>query len=335
VAAALTAAALAVKLLLVPLVTQDAPFLLFFASVLASAWYGGLGPGLLATGLAAAASNYFFMVPFHGWGLTSDQLFRLALFVVEGAFITLISARLAAARQRAEQGEAEARLLERRILEIADEEQRRIGHDLHDGLGQHLTGIALMVRRLEHHLTAASSPDAEDARKLSELARTAVEWTHDLTRSLSPAVLETAGGLPEALRELASNAQSIFKIECTFEQDGAALPPVDLASRVHLYRIAQEAISNAVRHGAAKRVEIDLRGTSDALVLRIADDGAGIGHRPGVGEGARDGEGMGLRIMRYRARMIGATVNVARRSGGGGGGTEVLCVFEHARDDNC
>jgi signal transduction histidine kinase len=313
--------ALALKLLLVPLVTSDTPFLLFFASVLASAWYGGPGPGLLATALAAVASNYFFMVPFHRFGLTTDQTFQLMLFVGEGAFISVIAARLTEARRRAEESQAEARELERRILEIADEEQRRVGHDLHDGLGQHLTGIALMVRRLEHHLAAASSPDTDEAHKLSELTKRAVEWTHDLCRSLSPPALETAG-LAEALGELASNAGTIFNIECTFEQTGDALPRVDLASSVHLYRIAQEAISNAVRHGGARHVRVELRGTGGGgAIVRVSDDGTGIANdKP-------DADGMGLRIMRYRARMIGASIEIARREGGG---TEVTCVFDHA-----
>jgi len=315
-----TAVALAIKLLLVPIATSDAPFVLFFASVLASAWFGGPGPGLLATALAAVASNYFFMVPFrHFVALTSDQTVRLILFVAEGAFISVIAARLAEARRRAEESQAEARELERRILEIADEEQRRVGHDLHDGLGQHLTGIALMVRRLEQRLTAASSPDAQEARKLSDLTKTAVAWTHDLSRSLSPPTLQTAG-LPDALRELASNAETIFNIRCTFEQTGDALPPIDLGSSVHLYRIAQEAISNAVRHGGAKHVEIELRGTGDVLTVRVSDDGTGIGE-----DRDPDSGGMGLRIMRYRARMIGASVDLSRREGGG---TEVTCVFD-------
>jgi signal transduction histidine kinase len=317
----LTAAVLGLKLALSQLLRPDTPFLLFLAAVMVSAWYGGLGPGLLATGLAALASNYYFMHPFGALSLGGGDLFQVVLFIAEGTFITVIATALASARRRAENSEAEARELERRILEIADEEQRRIGHDLHDGLGQHLTGIALMVRRLEHHLQASSSPDANDAKMLSELTKTAVEWTHDLSRSLSPSVLESPrGGLAEALRELASNAETIFKIRCTFEQTGTSLPATDLPSSVHLYRIAQEAISNAVRHGGAKHVAIELRGTSDALAVRVVDDGAGIEQPNPNG----DGEGMGLRIMRYRARMIGATVDVNRR---GGGGTEVTCVF--------
>jgi signal transduction histidine kinase len=326
VAVVLTAAVLGLKLALSQFLRTDTPFLLFLASVMVSGWYGGLGPGLLATALAALASDYYFMPPFHALSLARLDLVQVTLFAVEGAVVSVISAGLASARRRAGQSEAEARQLERRILEIADEEQRRIGHDLHDGLGQHLTGIALIVRRLEHHLQASSSPDANDAKMLSDLTKTAVEWTHDLSRSLSPPVLESPrGGLAEALRELASNAETIFKIRCTFEQIGTSLPATDLPSSVHLYRIAQEAISNAVRHGGAKHVAIELRGTSDALAVRVVDDGAGIEQPNPNGDGETAVEGMGLRIMRYRARMIGATVDVNRR--GGGGGTEVTCVF--------
>src|SRR4030095_10000180 len=142
--------------------------------------------------------------------LTSAGFFAVVLFLAEGTFVTVISVRLAAARRRAEESEAEARELERRILEIADAEQRRIGHDLHDGLGQHLMGIALMMRRLEQHLAATGSSEAEDARDVSQMAKAAVEYAHDLCRSLSPPALESAG-LGEALRELAANVETVFK----------------------------------------------------------------------------------------------------------------------------
>ena len=172
------AVALALKLLLVPLVTQDEPFLLFFAAVIASAVFGGLGPGLLATALATLLDGYFFMMPYHKLALQSaDQAVRLIVFAGECVLISMIAARLKNARQRAEINAEAARVLERQILEISDDEQRRIGHDLHDGLGQHLTGIALITRRLQQRLSSAASPEADEAMKLSQLAKTAVEWT--------------------------------------------------------------------------------------------------------------------------------------------------------------
>jgi signal transduction histidine kinase len=323
-AVVITGVALALKLLLVPLVTSDAPFLLFFAAVMASAVFGGLAGGLLATLLAALCNLYFFMHPFGHFSLGGgDQQIRLALFMLEGTIISLICARLQSAREHAEQSEAEAHELERRILEISDEEQRRIGHDLHDGLGQHLTGIALMTRRLEQRLAASSSPHADDAAKVSQLAGQAVSWTHDLSRSLSPPALESAG-LAEALRELAANAESLFGIQCTFEQIGE-LKLHDVSAADHLYRIAQEAISNAVRHGKAKVVRIRLEEAGDLLTVNVEDNGSGID------ESKASADGMGLRIMRYRAGMIGATVDVRRRDAGG---TVVTCRYEPSRASN-
>jgi signal transduction histidine kinase len=321
VAIAVTAAALGLKLLLVPLVTADTPFLLFFAAVLVAAAFGGMGPGLLATALAAMLNNYFFMRPFGRLTLDStDQQIRLALFVGESIFICVICARLRAAHQRVQRASTEARVLERRILEISDEEQRRIGHDLHDGLGQQLTGIGLMTRHLEQRLTAANSPDSAIATKVSELAKDAVAWTHDLCRTLSPPAL--GAGLDEALRELAANAESIFSIDCNFTPEGES-SQVDVAASVHLYRIAQEAISNAVRHGKARNVKLLLEGLPSGLTMQIIDDGSGI-----VPESA-PADGMGLRIMRYRARMIGATIEVKHRDAGG---TAVICRYRSNGD---
>jgi signal transduction histidine kinase len=329
-AVAITSCALAVKLLLVPLISADVPFLVFFAAVMASAVVGGLGPGLLATALAAVFDSYFFTAPFGRFGFgNAEQQIRVALFVVESALISVICTRLEAARETAEANAAEARELERRMLEIADEEQRRIGHDLHDGLGQHLFGITLIAKRLEQRLATAGSSEAEDACKLTALARTAVAWSHDLSRTLSPPAL-AFNGLPEALRELAGHAEGIFDIDCTYEQVGDP-PDVDVPSRVHLYRIAQEAVSNAVRHGKAKHVDVRLEQSDGSVVLRIVDDGIGIDPAVTRGAGAStSGGGMGLRIMRYRARIIGAAVEVRRLPAGG---TEVACRFAPPRQE--
>jgi signal transduction histidine kinase len=309
--------ALTLKLILVPWVTEDVPFVLFFGAVMAAAAFGGLGPGLFATAIAALCDLYFFTKPYGHFELsTLSERVRLALFLVEGFFISIICARLKIAKQRADDNAAAARQLERKILEISEAEQRRIGHDLHDGLGQHLTGIALIMQRLGKRLTSAGQKDAEEAMKVSEMAKTAVEWTHDLCRSLATPALESSG-LAEALRELAANAENIFSIECTFEQTGDE-HDIDLNAGVHLYRIAQEAISNAVRHGQAKKVQIDLVGCPRAVDMRISDDGRGIR------ETNSSLDGMGLQIMRYRARMIGASVDVSE---GKPAGTVVACHY--------
>jgi signal transduction histidine kinase len=317
-----TAGALAIKLMLVPLATRDEPVLLFFAAVLVAAAFGGLGPGLFATLLATAFDGYFFMRPFGRWSLAGvDEFVRLGIFVGEGVFISLICARMKAARWDAEELATEAHELEGELLEISEAEQRRLGYDLHDGLGQQLTGIALMTRRLQETLATVAKPAADEAGRVCDLAKGAVEWTRDLCRSLSPHTLETAG-LAQALRELAAHAEALFQVKCEYEQAGE-IENVRLSASVHLYRIAQEAISNAVRHGHAKHIRLRLTGAGPVVTVEVIDDGTGI-EPP-----APSTNGMGLRIMRYRARMIGATIDVARRPEGG---TTVTCRYQPARN---
>lgn len=322
VALVATGAGLLVKLLLVPLVTSDQPGLLFFAVVMVAAAFGGFGPGLLATALGAVCDAYFFMEPFNRMQLnTTDESLRLGLFVAEGIFISLICARMKSARHAAEEYAAEAHELEGQLLEISEAEQRRLGHDLHDGLGQQLTGIALMTRRLQEMLTCVAPPAAEEASKVCALAKGAVEWTRDLCRSLSPPTLESAG-LAGALHELAAHAEAMFHVECDFEQHGET-NGVKLPASVHLYRIAQEAVSNAVRHGHAQQIRVRLENVGDTILMQIDDDGAGI-EPP-----APSTNGMGLKIMKYRARMIGAAIEVSRRAEGG---TRVACRYRPVID---
>ncbi|HEY7087581.1 MAG TPA: sensor histidine kinase [Tepidisphaeraceae bacterium] len=327
---------LVIKLLLIPIVSHDEPFVLFFAAVLVAAWIGGLGPGLLATALATIFNFYFFMEPYNNFAIANgEQAARLGLSVLEGVCISIICNKLQSARQRAEDSEHDAQELERRMLEITDAEQRRIGHDLHDGLGQHLTGIALLTKRLEQRLSVEGSHEKGEAAKVAQLANEAVSWTHDLCRSLSPPALEREG-LSEALQQLAANAESIFNIRCTVSEN-ADCDLRDVTAGVHLYRIAQEAISNAVKHGKAKNIAIHLtQGEGGQIAMTIVDDGAGIkqnGEANGAGSDSDAGgrsasNGMGLRIMRYRAKMIGATVDVEPRHGGG---TSVTCHYRPPR----
>lgn len=311
---------LILRLSLSTIVEASSAFLLFLAAVMASAWLGGTGPGLYATLLSSVVANFFFMEPKFNFGFTGfGTKVEWVLFLLEGTVTAILAGQLHRARNDVLQGQQEARNLERRILEISDAEQRRIGHDLHDGLGQHLTGIALMTRQLEQRFTADSSPHAGRLVKIADLAQTAVSWTHDLARSLSPPVLESRG-LAAALAELANNARNIFGIDCTFEAFGPA-DFRDVAVGVHLYRIAQEAISNAVKHGHALSVTIRLIATDTALSMEIADDGSGMQVSTG------ENEGMGLRIMQYRANMIGAAMRVEQRTRTGGKGVLVTCQF--------
>ncbi|HXF11244.1 MAG TPA: PAS domain S-box protein [Desulfuromonadaceae bacterium] len=213
---------------------------------------------------------------------------------------------------------SERKKLEKEITEISNREQQRIGQDLHDGLCQELAGIQLMCQVLEQKLETKSPPEAKQVADIAEHIREAISHTRKLARGLSPVELE-ANGFMSALTELAANVQKLFKIECRVEF-GTTVLIRDNVAATHLYRIAQESINNAVKHGKAKRVRLALKSAGDKVALTITDDGVGM--TPGTQKGG----GMGLHIMKYRASVLNAVLEV--RSGMDGGGTTVTCVFD-------
>jgi PAS domain S-box-containing protein len=207
----------------------------------------------------------------------------------------------------------ERKELETEILAISEREQRRIGQDLHDDLCQQLVGIEFLSKALEHQLK--TSPQAEQASEIAQLIREAIEHTRLLARGLAPILLE-AEGLMEALRSLAARTSHFFRVECSFRCPAPTfIHEVTVAT--YLYRIAQEAITNAIKHGKAKTVEIRLATTSDSLMLAIQDDGVGFSEK------GRSFSGMGLRIMQYRADLIGGHFMIET---GPGAGTTVICT---------
>jgi len=211
----------------------------------------------------------------------------------------------------------ESEALEKEILEISNREQRRIGHDLHDGVCQQLAGIALLTASLADDLEAHHAGGAAaEAERISTLLNEAIEQTRGVARGLFPVHLEEKG-LLFALEELAANASDLFKINCQFVADH---PPqtVEKGIALHLYYIVLEAVANASKHGATRKVVIRLRPDAKGYRLSVQDDGIGFS-RPGVGHA-----GMGIRIMEYRARVIGATLNLQSQPGSG---TCVTCLF--------
>jgi len=204
--------------------------------------------------------------------------------------------------------------LERQVLEISERERRRIGQDLHDGLGQHLTGIELMVQSLETKLDNISPETAKQAARISEHVREAMRQTRSLARGLSPVNLE-ANGLMSALQELTTTVRDIFRVNVVFNQRMPVLVNDNVAA-THLFRIAQEAISNALRHGGARNVRVELGKSGTEISLSITDDGRGF--NPGSAS-----SGMGLRIMSYRAGIMDGKVQVQSAEGRG---TKVVCT---------
>jgi len=207
--------------------------------------------------------------------------------------------------------------LEREVLQISDLEQRRIGQDLHDGLCQQLAGIELMSEVLEQNLSRKSKTEAAQAAKIAEGVRAAIGETRMLARGLSPVDVES-NGLMSALQELASNTEKLFHVACRFECPQPVLVD-DHAAATHLYRIAQEAINNAIKHGKARAIAVRLTAQSNQASLTVTDDGRGFVVKP------EQTSGMGLRIMKYRAGMIGATLEIRRANGRG---MLVACMFK-------
>ncbi len=213
----------------------------------------------------------------------------------------------------------EHRRLETEVLEISEREQRRIGQDLHDGLCQDLAAIQFAASSLRGDLQSRDAPETGEAREIADLLKEAIVQARNLARAIFPVKLERIG-LASALEELAGSVSHLYKVSCTLESRNS-IPVDDHASATHLYRIAQEAVNNALKHGEAKTIAISLSRKDDQLELTVENDGRDF---PGT---LPSGGGMGLHIMRYRARMIGASLRVERLSGGG---TLVSCALRQA-----
>jgi signal transduction histidine kinase len=204
---------------------------------------------------------------------------------------------------------SERRRLEKEILEISELEQRRIGQDLHDGLCQHLAGIELMSQVLEQALAKKAKAEAAQAARIAQHVRESISQTRMLARGLSPVELE-ANGLMSALEELAANTEKLFGITCHFRCDAAVLVH-DNAMAGQLYRIAQEAVRNGIKHGKAGRIEIVLNADAEKMILSVTDNGLGLP------KNLLKRKGMGLRIMQYRAGMIAGSLTIKKRPEGG------------------
>ena len=241
--------------------------------------------------------------------LMKDNLARL---------VPAVKRELREAKGRRERRRAELKLreLEHEILRVSEAEQRRIGHDLHDGLGQQLAGIRFMTSALQGKLAAKSLPEAAEAAQIEEMAVEAIRQARGLARGLCPVEPEE-GGLAAALEQLAASIESTSRVSCSLVCEHA--PPIrEPATALHLYRIAQEAASNAIRHGRPKRIVIRLDGAGGRGTLTVRDDGVGL-----PAEATR-GEGLGLRIMEHRASVIGGSLEVRPHDEGG---TVVTCTF--------
>ena len=210
----------------------------------------------------------------------------------------------------------ERKEMESALLEISGREQRQIGQDLHDGLGQHLTGIAFMSKVLAQQLAESEAPQAPHAAKIVRLVNDAINKTRELAHGLVP-VFSDAQGLMSALQQWSVEVEDLFHITCRFECPAPILV-TDVGVATHLYHIAQEAVNNALKHGEPRTIVLSLARDGDIGSLTIADDGRGIPELAG------SHPGLGLRIMSHRANMVGGSLDVGR---GQPHGTVIRCRF--------
>ncbi len=210
---------------------------------------------------------------------------------------------------------SQSRQRQRELIEAIEGEQRRIGHDLHDSLAQDLVSVALQLQLVVNDARQQNPSRSSPLERINDNLRQVIENTRRMAQGLSPVDLEQ-GGLPTALRRLAENISSLYRLRCNFSCD-PRFPVLHGAAALQLYRIAQEAANNALRHSRCDTLSIDLKCGKETLVLTVEDDGIGIDDQTDIA-------GMGRSIMDYRAKALGGKiVHVS----GPAGGTRVRCVI--------
>src|SRR5438270_3801364 len=219
----------------------------------------------------------------------------------------------------------ERQRLDREIAQVADRERRRLGQDLHDHLGQHLTGTALAAQVLKEKLAAKGAPEVTDAGKLVHYVEEGIDLTRNMARGFFSPELE-ADGLSVALEVLAENISERFATNCIFHGQ-ESIPVRDSVVATQLYRIAQEAATNAAKHAAAEQIDIRVTMDGSELTLAIEDDGIGFPDE------LSDSDGLGLRLMRHGSALIGATLSVQRNGRSGTVASCKLRISNHSESD--
>jgi signal transduction histidine kinase len=207
------------------------------------------------------------------------------------------------------------RRLEKMLLDIREHERRRIGYDLHDNLGQQLTAISFKIKGLENILRKKLIPEAEDAARITKLIEMAKAQVKSLSSSLSPILDKGERCLMTAMVELVVNSERLFGIPCVVSCS-ESIPIYNETALIQLYRIAQEAITNAARHGRPGQIEVSLMKEDNEITLKIKDDGTGFTSQ-------NQKNGIGLEIMKHRTDIINASLDIQSSIKG----TMVTCIF--------
>jgi signal transduction histidine kinase len=273
--------------------------------ILLMVWFGDISVAAVISVLSAIA---WWVVDKAVGHVYSSEWLRMWDAAVRLMFFGLVLFAGWSIKQRNDQTRARIELLERsqqletEIIRISEREQQRIGRDLHDGVCQYLVAIGFTASMLKQELEETSQLLATKAGEVATLLRDAAARVRQLARGLSP-VDRDEGGLESALEELAVNTSKLTGISCSFVCP-QAVPTPNSAFAIHLFRIAQEAVSNALKHAHAKSVVIALDASDGGCSLRVSDDGIGFV------SSLHKRKGMGLSIMRYRAGVIGGAFEI-------------------------
>ena len=302
---------------------EIAPGMFYLIPVFLTAWYAGKRPAFLIV-ILANTIWYYVDVHEHTFSHASIPIANAIMRVLVQIVIVLFVAR---ARHLTDNLDEEVRIksaalleeiearraLEGQLMDTAERERQRIGQDIHDDFCQQLAAIGMAARKLEGELKGDSPAHAADSREIAILINSLIGHLRQLARGLYPVTLE-ADGLSSALGELAETVRSLSGVACEFVCD-QPIPPHDRAMDIHLFRIAQEAVNNAVKHGRPTAITIRLEPLDGAITLSVKDDGSGIPRDKRRG-------GIGFFSMRCRANMIGGTLEIQNADGGG---TIVIC----------
>jgi signal transduction histidine kinase len=302
-------------------------FVFYGLPIMLVVWYVDCKPAMLIALLSALVWWWADIKSGHPYITDWMQVWNSSVRLVFFVFVAFGGAAMKGQRDAvANELEAvnRARQLEREIVAAGEREQLRIGQDLHDGLCQYLAAIGCAATSLKMDLDARFLPEAASAAEIEELLKDAVVQARNISRGIAPVHMDETG-LPSALEELSAAINRHPEIECILECNADSVM-LDTEKATHLFRIAQEAMNNAVKHAQARCIHLSLVSADAATELRIADDGVGFSVAT---DHAQPTGGMGLKTMRYRARLIGADLQF---STGENGGTVITCRLRDAAD---
>ncbi|HEY4283610.1 MAG TPA: sensor histidine kinase [Chthoniobacterales bacterium] len=300
---------------------EQSLLLFYLVPIAIATWFGGLILGLLFS----VFSVVIWVVSDIWAGISGVGFWNLSMALSAYVVFTVLLAKLRSllneledrVRERTKELRrevAERKRLDREIANVADRERHRLGQELHDSLCQHLTGTALTAQSLRDRLAGRSAPEVPEAEKVIDYIEQGIDLSRDLARGFFAPELD-AEGLAFALRSLAENMAERFNIPCVFHGEESVRVP-DSTSATQLYRIAQEAVMNAIKHAQARSIRIGLVKNNGTIVLKVEDDGVGLPVR------LPEPQGLGLRLMSHGAGLLGADFNVSRNPAGG---TSVTC----------